>query len=139
MTHTLTLIMGIHLFSALCAMVLGPLTIWARRGRSQRPTLHKWAGRLWVVLMLVAAFSALGIRNSPLAVWQGFSLVHIFVPVTFISLSVALWAVATHRIALHRRTMQNLYVFGLVVPGLFTLLPQRHLGQLIWGQWLGWL
>ena len=139
MTTTLTPTMAIHLFAALGALLLGPLAIWARRSPHSKPALHRWTGRLWVLLMLGAALSAMGIRHSPLAMWQGFSLIHLFVPLTLVSLAVAMWAVATRRIGLHRRIMQSLFVFALVVPGAFTLLPSRYLGDLVWGQWLGWM
>ena len=33
--------------------------------------------------------------------------------------------------------MQNLYWQACVGAGVFTLLPGRYLGQLVWGQWLG--
>jgi len=39
----------------------------------------------------------------------------------------------------HRKTMQFLYWGACIIAGAFTLLPNRYLGQLIWGQWLGWL
>jgi uncharacterized membrane protein len=33
--------------------------------------------------------------------------------------------------------MRNLYFQACVGAGVFTLLPSRYLGQLVWGQWLG--
>lgn len=33
--------------------------------------------------------------------------------------------------------MQRLYVGACLVAGAFTLLPQRYLGELVLGQWLG--
>ena len=38
-----------------------------------------------------------------------------------------------------RRTMISLYITACLITGAFTLLPQRLLGQTVWGQWLGWL
>jgi uncharacterized membrane protein len=35
--------------------------------------------------------------------------------------------------------MRNLYIGACVVTGIFTLLPDRLLGQLVWGRWLGLL
>lgn len=139
MADTLTPIMSLHLAAASGALLTGPIALWARLGRQVRPQWHRHVGRLWVAFMLIAALSATGIRHSSLAIWQGFSLIHLFVPLTLVSLALAIWAVATRRIQLHRRLMQNLYVFALVLPGLFTLLPSRYLGQLVWGHWLGWL
>jgi uncharacterized membrane protein len=44
---------------------------------------------------------------------------------------------AQKNVAGHRKAMQNLYWQACVGAGLFTLLPSRYLGQLVWGQWLG--
>ena len=35
--------------------------------------------------------------------------------------------------------MLKTYLGACVAAGLLTLLPSRTLGQLVWGQWLGWL
>jgi hypothetical protein len=35
--------------------------------------------------------------------------------------------------------MQYLYISACAVTAVFTLLPSRYLGQLIWHEWLGWL
>jgi uncharacterized membrane protein len=37
----------------------------------------------------------------------------------------------------HRLTMVWLYFAACVGAGSFALLPNRFLGQLVWGQWLG--
>lgn len=39
----------------------------------------------------------------------------------------------------HRKAMRGLYWQACVGAGVFTLLPGRFLGQLVWGQWLGWV
>jgi uncharacterized membrane protein len=44
---------------------------------------------------------------------------------------------AQGNIAGHRKSMQGLYIGACLVAGMFTLLPSRYLGHLIWGQWLG--
>ncbi len=139
MTHTLSPIMAVHLSTALAALLLGPLALWSRLGREQRPQLHRWAGRVWVALMLTTTLSALGIRHSSLAIWQGFSLIHLLIPLTLVTLTVAVIAVLRGHIRRHRRSMQSLYLFALLIPGAFTLLPGRYLGRLVWGDWLGWL
>lgn len=58
---------------------------------------------------------------------------------TFFSLYKGLSAIARGQVHLHRRTMQTTYIAACAITGLFTLLPKRYLGQLIWGQWLGWI
>ena len=60
-------------------------------------------------------------------------------PLTGVGLYRAVTAARRGDIVQHRRTMQGIYVGACLVAGLFTLLPSRYLGQLVWGQWLGWL
>ena len=59
----LTPAIAIHLSAALAATVVGPLALWARRGRTQHPRLHRAFGYAWVTLMLLTAVSALFIRE----------------------------------------------------------------------------
>ena len=52
--------------AALGAIVTGPVALWARKGRTQRPKLHRAFGYAWVTLMVVTAVSAMFIRDSSL-------------------------------------------------------------------------
>jgi uncharacterized membrane protein len=36
----------------------------------------------------------------------------------------------------HRKTMRGLFSGACVIAGVFTLLPSRFLGQVLWHQWL---
>lgn len=133
----LTPLVAIHLGAALAALVVGPVALWARRGRTQRPRLHRAFGHAWVTLMIVAAVSALFIRDTHLPNVAGFTPIHLLVPVTLVGLVVAFRALARRDIALHRRMMQRLYFGACVLAGVFTLLPNRLLGHLVIEQWLG--
>lgn len=135
----LTPVITIHLSAAIGAVVLGPVAIWARKGRRQRPRLHRAFGYAWVTLMLVTAFSALFIRDFSLPNVAGYTPIHLLVPTTLIALFGAFWFLARGNIEAHRKTMQRLYIGACVVAGAFTLLPGRYLGQLVLGQWLGML
>ena len=135
----LTPIIAVHMTAALAALALGPIALWARKGAVQRPKVHRAFGYAWVTLMLGAAVSALFIRDYQLPNIAGYTLIHLFVPVTFIGLLGAFVALARKNISRHRRIMQGLYVGGCVIAGLFTLAPSRYLGQLVWHQWLGWI
>ncbi|HYF41758.1 MAG TPA: DUF2306 domain-containing protein, partial [Ramlibacter sp.] len=48
----LTPLIAIHLSAALGAIATGPVALWARKGRVQRPRLHRAFGYAWVTLML---------------------------------------------------------------------------------------
>jgi uncharacterized membrane protein len=135
----LTPTIAIHLSAALSALAIGPLALWARLGRQQRPWLHRAAGYAWVTLMLVTAISALFIRDFQLPNWRGYTPIHLLIPLTFSGLFGAFWYLSRRQIQRHRWTMQSLYWMACVTAGAFTLLPNRYLGQLVWGQWLGLL
>jgi uncharacterized membrane protein len=135
----LTSTIAVHLTASLGALVLGPVALWARQSRTQRPALHRAMGYAWVTLMVISATSALFIRDFNLPNLAGYTPIHLLVALTFGSLTMAILAIARKDIAAHRAYMQRLYWSACVGAGAFTLLPSRYLGQLVWGQWLGWM
>ena len=131
---------AIHLATALLALVLGPVAIWARRTYAAKATitttrvkLHRAAGYAWVTCMVIASISALFIRGSGLPNIAGFSPIHILIPVTLGSLVVAFCALARGDIRTHKATMVRTYIGACIVAGAFTLLPGRFLGRMFWG------
>ncbi|MBI2768908.1 MAG: DUF2306 domain-containing protein [Burkholderiales bacterium] len=129
----LTPLIAVHMTAALGAIVTGPVALWARKGREQHPRLHRAFGYAWVTLMLVTAVSAIFIRDRTLPNIAGYTPIHVLVPVVLIGLFGAFWFLARGNIRGHRRVMQNLYIGACIVAGSFTLLPNRYLGQLVWG------
>ncbi len=130
---------AIHITFALSAVALGPFALWTRLGRTTRPRWHRAAGYAWVTCMLGAALSALFIRSTLRWSLWGFSPIHLLIGLTLLGLGRAFVYLHQGHIEGHRRTMQSIYLFACVVTGLFTLWPQRTMGQLVWGQWLGWI
>lgn len=135
----MTPLIAVHMSAAITAMALGPFVLWARQGAQPRPRLHRALGYAWVTMMIAAASSAIFIRDFNLPNIQGYTPIHLLVPITFFSLYRAFVYLSRGQIAGHRKTMQWLYFSACIVAGAFTLLPQRYLGQLIWQQWLGWV
>lgn len=135
----LTPVIAIHLGAALSALALGPVALWARRAGRARPRLHRAAGHAWVTMMLATATSAIFLRDHSLPNIGGYTPIHLLVPVVYLSLFGAFYYLYQGRIDSHRKVMQRLYLGACLVAGAFTLLPQRFLGQLVWGDWLGWL
>jgi uncharacterized membrane protein len=127
-------VIAIHMTAAIGAVLTGPVALWARRGSSQRPRLHRAFGYAWVTLMIVTAVSAIFIRDRSLPNLAGFTPIHLLVPVVFAALFGAFWKLARRDIRGHRQIMLQLYVGACVVAGGFTLLPQRYLGQVLWTQ-----
>lgn len=135
----MTPIIAVHMTAALAATAVGPVALWARLGRQTRPALHRAFGYAWVTLMIVAALSALFIRDFKLPNLAGYTPIHILVPWTLFSLVQAFRSLFKGRLKDHKTYMQRTYIGACIIAGLFTLLPGRFLGQLIWGQWLGLL
>ena len=132
----LTPLIAVHMSAALVAVGTGPIVLWARKGKTQRPKLHRAFGYAWVSMMLVTAISAIFIRDYRLPNLAGFTPIHLFVPVTFFFLFRAFQALACGNIQGHRKAMVRLYISACLVAGVFTLLPNRYLGNLVWHQWL---
>lgn len=123
----------VHLFAALAALLLGPIALTARKGSR----LHRAMGYAWVTLMLAAAASSVLIRDFRLPNMAGYTPIHILTLVTFIGVGSGVWFIAHKNIRRHRTAMISAYLGGCVTAGIFTLLPSRFLGQLVWHQWLG--
>jgi uncharacterized membrane protein len=95
--------------------------------------MHRAAGYVWISMMLASALSAVFIRDYALPNLAGYTLIHLLIPVTLVGLGLAFWAVLKQKYIAHRKAMQTLYWMACVVPGVFTLLPSRLLGKLLWG------
>ena len=126
-------VIAIHLAAASSAFFIGPFVLWARRGRLQRPRLHRALGYAWVTLMLMTAISAIFIRDFRLPNLNGYTPIHLLIPATFFGLGLAFWRLFKGNIRGHQTAMQITYVSGCIIAGAFTLVPSRYLGQLLWG------
>jgi uncharacterized membrane protein len=129
----LTPLIAVHLSAAIGAVTVGPVALWARRAGSQHPRLHRAFGYAWVTLMVVTAVSAIFIRDYSLPNIGGYTPIHLLVPVTLAALFGAFWKLARRDIAGHRWVMRQLYFWACIFAGGLTLLPQRYLGQVVWG------
>lgn len=112
-----------HMTAAFLAIGVGALAFAARKGS----LVHRVAGRSWVVLMLLAAVSSFWVRTA-----GHFSAIHILSVAVLVLLGLGVYYAATGRIRRHRLTMVAIYIGGLGIAGLFTLLPSRLLGHLMW-------
>jgi uncharacterized membrane protein len=130
---TLTPVIAIHVTAAILATVTGPLALWGRLGSTQRPRLHRAFGYSWVTLMLITAVSAMFIKGTVGPLWQGFSWIHLLVPVVLLGLFGAFWFLFRGNVRGHRRVMVNLYIGACLVSGGFTLMPGRLLGNVVFG------
>lgn len=130
----ITPVIAIHMAAALAALAIGPLALWARRSRAQRPRLHRAAGYAWVTLMVMVAVSAVFISGDKGPRLAGFGLIHLLVPITLGFIALSFHFLVRGNVMAHRRIMQGTYIGSCLVAGAFTLLPNRLLGQWLWSQ-----
>jgi uncharacterized membrane protein len=130
-------LIAVHATSALLAVVTGPVAIWARKSAIKRPRLHRAFGYAWVTLMIVTAVSAIFIRGGEIPNIEGFSPIHLLIPLVLFLLYRSFRHLARGDIQGHRKTMVLLYVGSCIVAGAFTLLPGRLIGEMVWVDWLG--
>jgi uncharacterized membrane protein len=123
MQATFTPIIVTHMVAALAALALGSYVFLTPKGT----VAHRLAGRVWAVLMLITAISTWWIRSS-----GSFSWIHILSVITVVVLAAAIRFAIQGNIARHQRLMKGLFNGGLVIAGVFTLLPQRLLGHAVW-------
>jgi len=115
----------IHLVLALVALVLGAIVLFIKKGTSR----HKTIGRIWSVAMYGTALSSLGVTS----LFPGhFSPIHILSLITLATLPFAILARRRGDIKGHARIMIGNYS-GLLIAGLFTLIPGRLLGHVLFG------
>lgn len=82
----LTPTIAIHITFATSAVVLGPFALWARLGSRVRPRWHRAFGYAWVTCMLGAATSGIFIRDDQLPNINGYTPIHLLIPVTYLGL-----------------------------------------------------
>jgi uncharacterized membrane protein len=115
----------VHLAATLAALALGMAMLVRRKGT----VWHKRLGWLWVLLMLTAAVSSFWITG----VSGSFSPIHALSLLVLILVPAAVIAIRRGKVATHRKAMISLFIGALIIPGLFTLLPARLLGGLVFG------
>ena len=118
----LTPVILAHTAAAFAALAVGAAVFLRRKGS----TTHRLLGRGWVALMLVTALSSFWIRST-----GGFSWIHGLSVVAVAALAGAVYYAVRGNIKRHRIVMKALYG-SLVVAGLFTLVPHRLLGRMLW-------
>jgi uncharacterized membrane protein len=112
-----------HAAMAGAALLVGSAVLARRKGTPS----HRVLGWTWVVLMASVASISFAIR------FNGFSWIHGLSVYTLFALVFGVAHARWRNIQTHRFTMISIFVGALVITGLFTLLPQRLIGQAVWG------
>ena len=119
----------IHLASVIPAVFIGAFVLWRKKGDK----LHKNLGKLWAALMLITAFATIWIGAPGAGIaGSGFSFIHIFTVITFISVPYAIWEIRRGNVEGHRQAMRGLYI-GALIAGGFAFLPGRIMNILAFG------
>ena len=119
----------VHMLSALAALAVGAVVLARRKGT----TSHRAIGWTWVVLMGTAAATSAFMRDTGMPNLAGFTPIHLLTVTVGVLLPRAVVAARRGNIVSHRRSMRGIYIGGCIVAGMFTLLPMRFLGHLLWG------
>jgi uncharacterized membrane protein len=122
-----------HLVTAFGALVLGAVVMLRRKGNGS----HRALGWVWVLLMGSTAIASAFIRDYRLPNLYGITPIHAFTLLVAINLPRGIWYIRRGQVAAHRKTMRSMFFGACVVAGVFTLLPGRFLGRLLWQQGLG--
>lgn len=127
MAHPIPAVVYFHMSAALAALAVGTWQLARAKGTAS----HRVIGWIFVALMYTVAISSLWIPRFMHLTW-----IHLFTLLTLVSVPLALWRVRHGNVRGHAASMRGLYIGGLVIAGLFTLVPGRLLGNLLWkGTW----
>lgn len=126
-------IIFLHLVTAIGALAVGIYLMSRRKGTAS----HRLLGWIWVALMGTTTVASAFIRDHQLPNIAGITPIHLLTLLVAINLPYAIWAIRQGRVEQHRRAMKGMFIGGCVLAGVFTLLPGRFLGHLLWHQALG--
>ncbi|GIT90004.1 membrane protein [Jannaschia pagri] len=116
-----------HAMAAFAALGLGAVQFALPKGTLP----HRILGWAWVGVMAVVAITSFWIHTFRLI--GPFSPIHLLSCLVLVSLVRMVVAARTGNIAAHRRTVIQLYALGLILTGLFTLIPGRVMHGVLFG------
>ena len=116
-----------HAITALLAVIIGGIQLASAKGTRQ----HQLLGYLWVSMMMYVSISSFFI--SEIQLWGAFSPIHLLSAWTVFTLRTGVHFARVGNIKAHQWNMVLLYLLALILTGLFTLLPSRVMGQMLFG------
>lgn len=114
-----------HVATVLPAAVLGAVLL----ARAKGTPAHRLLGKIWLVLMVATSVSTFFIHG--LNTVGGFSPIHLLSVYVIIGSVMAIRAARRRDIQAHRAHVAGMYFGGIVVAGLFTLVPHRVMGMMV--------
>jgi uncharacterized membrane protein len=120
-------VIQVHAYLAIAAIGLGAVQFSRMKGTRS----HRAIGWIWVAVMMTVAGSSLFIHT--IRTWGIWSPIHLLSVFTLAVVPLAVWLAARGDVEGHRRAMTQIFVWALVVTGLFTLWPGRIMHQVLFG------
>ena len=116
-----------HLATVIPAFLLGTwLLFFSRKGAP----VHRKIGFVYLTLMTVTAIATMFIQAIRPGHW---SLIHLFVLLTFWSVFMAIYRISKGDVEGHKKAMIGLYFGGLIIAGGFTFFPGRLMYRIFFG------
>lgn len=122
-----------HLVTALGALGLGVVLMLRPKGTAN----HRVLGWCWALLMGSTTVASAFMRDFQMPNWMGITPIHALTLLVAFMLPLGIWHARRGNVAAHRTTMRRLFAGACVIAGVFTLLPGRFLGTLLWKNALG--
>lgn len=114
----------LHLSTIVPAFFIGSYLLLNRKGTP----IHKFLGKVYMVLMLLTAFITLLIpAKVGLTFLDHFGFIHLFSFLTFATVIGAYLSIRMGNVKAHRFNMLGLYIGGILIAGAFTFVPGRLL------------
>ena len=136
----------LHWATVTVAFLAGLLQLVLSKGGPR----HRRVGRVYAAMMITTAVAAFFIRSpapdapSGYLSLTGMSPIHLFVPLTLVTVTLGVLAARRADIRAHKRHMIGSFLGALVIAGAFTFLPGRRMHLLFFGdeerlqQWETW-
>lgn len=123
-------LMFFHLATVVPCFIIGTILLLIKKGT----TIHKRAGRLYMVLMMVTAIITLFMpADIGPRFLNHFGWIHSFSFLTIYTIPTAYIAVEKGNIKSHKRKMILLYFGAIIIAGGFTFSPGRYLHEIFFG------
>ncbi|EUB96468.1 Protein of unknown function DUF2306, membrane [Rhizobium sp. CF080] len=123
----------IHVAAVLPASVLGAYILLNRKGTP----IHRLLGKIWMALMVITSLSSFFIHEINL--FHGFSPIHLLSISVLVGAWQAISSARAHNIRAHKAAVIGMYFGGIVIAGLFTLIPGRIMNAVVFSGGPSWI
>ena len=117
----------LHAIIAILAIIIGGIQLTLKKGTS----LHKFMGRIWVILMLIVSFTSFFIHK--LNLWGKYSPIHLLSIWVIICVVLGVYFARIGNIKRHKIFMVWTYWLALILTGFFTFYPGRVMNIMFFG------